>query len=278
MSDKRMTEADAVAHIESGMTIGIGGWGSRRKPMSMVRELLRSDVTDLRVVSYGGPDVGLLCAAGKVRSVVFSFVSLDSIPLEPHFRKAREGGHVTAEQYDEGMMVLGLQAAAWRVPYLPTRVGLGSDVLTLNPGLATVDCPYTGEPLVAMPALELDVALLHLNRADARGNAAYDGPDLYFDHLYAAAATQTFVSTERVVEDISADGCIHTVRIPRLHVAGVVERPNAAHFTSCQPDYERDERFQSQYAASAAGPDEWAAFRAGWIDLDEAEYQQKVTR
>ena len=94
MADKLTTEAAAVATIESGMTLGIGGWGSRRKPMSLVRALLHTDVTDLTVVSYGGPDVGLLCAAGKVRKLIYGFVSLDSIALEPHFRNARQSGSV----------------------------------------------------------------------------------------------------------------------------------------------------------------------------------------
>ena len=111
--DKRCTEDEAVAELRSGMTIGIGGWGSRRKPMSVVRALFRSDLTDLTVVSWGGPDVGLLCAAGKVKRLVYAFVSLDSIPLEPHFRTARQSGAVEDEPYDEGMFLLGLQAAAW---------------------------------------------------------------------------------------------------------------------------------------------------------------------
>ncbi|HEY3482653.1 MAG TPA: CoA-transferase, partial [Streptomyces sp.] len=126
MSDKRMTADEAVAGLADGMTLGIGGWGSRRKPMALVRAILRSPLTDLTVVSYGGPDVGLLCATGKVRKVVFAFVSLDSIALEPHFRAARQSGSVDALELDEGMFLLGLQAAAWRVPFLPTRVGLGS--------------------------------------------------------------------------------------------------------------------------------------------------------
>ena len=92
MVDKRMTHDEVVAELRDGMTIGIGGWGSRRKPMSLVRAIARSDLQDLTVVSYGGPDVGLLCAVGKVRKVVFGFVSLDSIPLEPHFRAARKCG------------------------------------------------------------------------------------------------------------------------------------------------------------------------------------------
>ncbi len=81
--DKRTTEREVVAELRDGMTIGVGGWGSRRKPMSLVREILRSELRDLTIVSYGGPDVGLLCAAGKVRKVIYGFVSLDSIPLEP---------------------------------------------------------------------------------------------------------------------------------------------------------------------------------------------------
>ena len=94
MPDKRMTEEQVIAELRSGMTIGIGGWGSRRKPMSLVRAVLRSDLQDLTVVSYGGPDVGLLCAAGKVKKLVYGFVSLDSIPLEPHFQAARTAGAV----------------------------------------------------------------------------------------------------------------------------------------------------------------------------------------
>ena len=90
VADKRMSVADAVARLESGMTIGIGGWGSRRKPMAFVRALLRTDVTDLTVVTYGGPDIGLLCSAGKVKRVYYGFVSLDSPPFyDPWFSKAR---------------------------------------------------------------------------------------------------------------------------------------------------------------------------------------------
>ena len=144
---KLMTEDEAVATLESGMTLGIGGWGSRRKPMSLVRALLRSDVTDLTVVTYGGPDVGLLADAGKIRKLVYGFVSLDSIPLEPNFRKARQSGSVEVMELDEGMMRLGLQAAAWNLPYLPTPVGLGSDILRTNPHLKTLRCPYTDQEL-----------------------------------------------------------------------------------------------------------------------------------
>lgn len=281
--DKRMTEEEAVAQLTDGMTIGIGGWASRRKPMSLVRALLRSPVRDLTVVSYGGPDVGLLCAAGKVRKLVYGFVSLDSIPLEPHFRAARQQGSIAElVELDEGMLQWGLYAASLRLPFLPTRSGLGSDVMTINPGLKTVRSPYAdGEDLVAMPALPLDAALVHLNRSDAGGNAQFLGPDLYFDDLFVAAAApgRRFVSCERVVDtaELLQHGPVQSLRVPRMLVDGVIEAPGGAHFTSCVPDYERDEAFQREYAAAAADPDAWSAFSHRYLECEnESEYQKAV--
>jgi glutaconate CoA-transferase subunit A len=279
MKDKRCAEEDVVAELESGMTIGIGGWGSRRKPMSLVRAIARSGLSDLTIVSYGGPDVGILCATGQVRKVVSAFVSLDSIPLEPHYRAARQAGRVDDEPWDEGLFLLGLQAAAWRVPFLPSRVGLGSDLMTLNTRLATVRSPFEdNEELVAAPALVLDAALCHLNVADAAGNAAFLGPDLYFDDLFLRAAQRRFISVERVLptEDLlAAAGTEQRMRINRTMVDGVVERGGGAHFTSCVPEYARDESFQQRYAAAARTAEDWAAFRAAWIDVTEDEYQAR---
>ena len=280
MSDKRMTEEEVVDRLSSGMTIGIGGWGSRRKPMSIVRALLRSDLDDLTVVTYGGPDLGLLCAAGKVRRAVYAFVSLDTIALDPYFRAARQRGEIEDEPYDEGLFMLGLMAAGWRVPFLPTRAGLGTDLLKLNPRLAKVRSPYSDEELVAAPALELDAAICHLNRADVRGNASFLGADLYFDDLFLRAApTNRFISVERIVptEELLAEaGSEQRLRVSRLMVDGVVERPGGAHFTECPPDYGRDEVFQKEYAALARVEGGFATFRREWIDVGEDEYQRRV--
>jgi glutaconate CoA-transferase subunit A len=279
MRQKLMTAADVVAQLASGMTVGIGGWGSRRKPMSLVRAICRSDLTDLTVVSYGGPDVGLLLASGKVRKLVYGFVSLDSIPLEPHFRAARQTGAIEVAEYDEGMLQWGLYAAACRLPFLPTRAGLGSDVPRVNPGLRTVTSPYEdGEELLAMPALRLDAALVHASRADPHGNAQFLGPDPYFDDLFCMAAERAYVSCEQVVTtpELTAAAPVQSVRIQRWMVAGVVEAPRGAHFTSCEPDYDRDEEFQREYAGAARDAAAWATFRASYLDADEHGYQQAV--
>jgi glutaconate CoA-transferase subunit A len=283
--DKRMSIDDVIGTIESGMTIGIGGWGPRRKPMALVRALYNSDVTDLTVVSWGGADVGLLARAGKIRRLVYAFVSLDSVPLEPNFQKARQEKTIPeAVELDEGMFQTGLNAAAQRLPFLPMRAGLGSDVLVNNPDIRTVTSPYDGpdgvaEELVAVPALHLDVALVHLNRADQHGNAAYLGPDPYFDDLFCMAADRAYVSVEQVVDTagLSVDTPVQQLLLSRMMVDGVVETPNGAHFTTCTPDYERDEKFQRAYAAAAKGSEEdWQGFHDRFLAGDEDSYQAAV--
>jgi glutaconate CoA-transferase subunit A len=278
MGNKSMPLEDFASTIESGMTIGIGGWGSRRKPMALVREILRSEVKDLTVVSLGGPDVGLLCVAGKVRKLVYGFVSLDSIALDPHFRAAREHGAIETAEYDEGMFVTGLRAAASRLSFLPTRAGLGSDVLTMNPDLTTIASPYADEQYVAMKALNLDVALVHVNRADVAGNAQYLGPDPYFDDLYAMAADRCYVSTEKIVatDELLTSAPAQSLLISRIFVTGVIEAPQGAHFTSCEPDYGRDEVFQSHYASAAKDPASWQLFRKRFLQGNEQEYHAAV--
>jgi len=194
-------------------------------------------------------------------------------------------------EVDEGMFFLGLQAASWRVPFLPTRAGLGSDVLTVNPDLRLVRSPYgagspcVGDPadadveLVAMPALRLDAAIVHVNRADAAGNGQVLSPDPFFDPLFLGAAERRFVTTERIVANGTLADEAHplsTVPIHRMLTDAVAETPGGAHFTANPPDYGRDEAFQKEYAAAAADPAEWEAFAGRYVLVDEDEYQARV--
>jgi glutaconate CoA-transferase, subunit A len=291
MADKTTTVDEIVSELSSGMTIGIGGWGSRRKPMAVVRAICRSGLENLTIVAYGGPDVGLLCATGKATKVVCAFVTLDSTPLDPHWRAARQAGRVELSEIDEGMFFLGLQAASWRVPFLPARAGLGSDVPRNNPDLRTVRSPYgTGSPylhhpddadveLTAVPALHLDAAIIHTNSADTAGNAQILSPDPFFDDLFLGAADKRFVTAERIVENgtLSELGPLSSIAIHRLQTDGVAASPGGAHFTANPPDYGRDESFQKEYAASAKDPDDWATFRARYVDVPEDDYQAAVT-
>ncbi len=181
------------------------------------------------------------------------------------------------------MLQTGLRAAAQRVPFLPMRAGLGSAVLDNDPTLRTVTSPYDGpdgeqEVLVAVPALSLDVALVHMNRADQHGNAQYLGPDPYFDDVFCMAADRAYVSTEQIIDTagLTVDAPLQTLLINRMMVDGVVETPNGAHFTTCTPSYERDETFQKAYAAAAKDPEAWPVFEKRFLKGTERDYQDAV--
>ena len=234
-------------------------------------------------MSYGGPDDGLLCAAGKVRRLIYGFVSLDSIALEPHFRSARQAGTIAEPvEYNEGMLQWALYAGSLRLPFLPTRAGLGSGVMDVNPSLRTVRSPYDdAEDLLAVPAIRLDAAFVHMNRSDDRGNAQFLGPDIYFDDLFLTACEpgRRFVSAEKIVPtaELLKEGTFHTLKINRSMVDGVIAAPNGAHFTTCEPDYGRDEAFQKAYVEAARDEQSWRAFVDRFMSSDEAGYQNAVT-
>jgi glutaconate CoA-transferase subunit A len=276
--DKTMTAADVVAQLQDGMTVGIGGWGPRRKPMALVREILRSDLRDLTLVSYGGADVGMLCAAGRVKKLVFAFVSLDFIPLEPFFRQARQAGTIEVAEMDEGMMLLGLRAAAWGLPFIPTEVGLGTDVVKVNPDLKLVDSPYDDKEWVAVPALKLDASLIHVDRADARGVCQIAGPDHYMDDMYARAADRTFVSCDELVDSsfFNDPAQARLVFWERAATTGVVHLPGGAHPSSCSPLYGFDVGHFKEYAGFARDEAGFAGYAEKYLGDSEDDYQAAV--
>lgn len=277
MLDKRMSIEDIVGQLSDGMTIGIGGWATRRKPMALIRAIARSNLKDLTIAAYGGPDVGLLAAAGKIKKLIFAFVSMDQIPLEPHFRNARQAG-LPVFEIDEGHFHWGLRAAAMRLPFLPTRVGAGTDLLKQSE-FRTVRSPFDdGELLVAMPALKLDVALLHTHRSDQRGNVLTLSPDPIFDELLARAADKTFVTTEKLVPtaELEIRKNSRYNLIERAMITGVAEAPFGAHPTSGEPDYNLDMAHLKTYVASAESPEAWAEYRARFVDVSESAYLEAV--
>ena len=264
----KLASLDRVSElIHDGMTIGIGGWGSRRKPLALLSAVVRSGAKGLNIVSFGGADVGILCATGQAETITHAFVSLDTIAIEPHFARARQAGTVLTEELDEAMLVAGLRAAARKLPFEVTRAGLDSDAVTKNPRLRTVLSPYAdGEELLAMPALPLDLALIHLNRCDEGGNAQSLGPDPFFDDLFALAADITVVSAEQIVDTaaLTAGQPSTSLLLNRTATDYVVHAPGGAGFTACLPEYPRDEAAQAAYAAVT--PETWNDWLARFLD------------
>jgi hypothetical protein len=168
---------------------------------------------------------------------------------------------------------------------LASLAGLGSSVPDFWDGeLQTVRSPYpTGgknEELIAMPALRLDAAFVHLNLGDKRGNAAYTGIDPYFDDLFLMAADRRYLSVERVVptDELVKSVPPQALLVNRMMVDRVVEAPNGAHFTTAATDYGCDENFQRHYAKAAAEDDTWRDFVQTYLSGSEADYQEAVRR
>ncbi|HET6689480.1 MAG TPA: CoA-transferase [Miltoncostaeaceae bacterium] len=210
MSAALGTWDDLVGAVQDGATVGIGGAGMSRKPVDAVLELARAGRRDLDLVTFvGSLDVEVLLAAGAVRSITSSAVSLGLHGRAPRFSDAVAGGSVDDREMSEWMLVGGLRAAAMGVPFLPTRAALGSDLVTAR-GLRRVVDPYSGESYLAVPALRPDVAIIQAWRADERGNVQVPWPP---DHLWdvdvvlARATRTTVVCAEEVVphETIARD-------------------------------------------------------------------------
>ena len=265
MLDKSMSIEDAVALVRDGDTVLLGGWGASRKPMAIVRELVRTNLKDLTLVTMGGLDADFLIAAGKVKRVIYGFLGYHQLPGIPgRCRQARKDGSVKMVELSEGMFVLGLKAAAEGLPFLPTRSGLGTDILTVNPHIKTIECPYTDTKLVAVPAISADIAFLHVNEADISGYAKIVG-EAWLDRIMARAAKKTVISSERVVPlaDLKKDHS--TIKISRLWVDGVVEKPYGAHPTSCFPDYGVDRVKLDEYTNASLKSDSADAYIEKYI-------------
>lgn len=234
-ADRVVSMEQAVAAVEPGALVFLGGAGLVRKPMALARALAERGVGGLRLACFiGGPEVELLLAAGLVAEVHAAAVGLDVLGMAPNYRRARESGAIAAFDYSEGMLVAALEAGGRRLPFMPVRAGVGTSLPDHNPNLEIFEAPFGGGQLVAVRALRPDVAFLHAPQGDRGGRVRWPG-DRLLDPLAAQAAAATYVSLERLVELGPEGGDLH-----RAWVTGVVEAPAGARPTACYPDYGPD--------------------------------------
>lgn len=256
--DKVATLEDLVEAVRNGETVAFGGGGVVRKPMAAAAAIACSNVEPRSIQALlGGPEVDMLIGCDKVRDLHFAYVGLDSVGLAPNFRARRESGSLEVVEGSEYLVLAGLEASARGVPFLPTHSGLGTDVLTRpNSPYRTFSCPLTGQLLVAVPAMRPDVAVLHVNIADRRGNAVING-EVFADFLLARAARRVWLTTEVLVDVLPPiDQRPHGSFIPRLFVSGVVLSPGGADFTGTFPDYPIDYLAAEAYRDNATD-DAW---------------------
>ncbi|MGB2885956.1 MAG: CoA-transferase [Dehalococcoidia bacterium] len=277
--DKALSPGEAVSKIRSGDRVVIGGWGPFRKPMALVREIAASDLTDLTVMSFAALDLDMLIGAGKVKKAIYPFVALEGAPgALGNFRRAREQGMIDVMEISEYMFVCGFKASVERLPFYPTRSGLGTDILAENPEIQVFKSPYTGEDLVAVPAFDPDVALLHVNESDSSGNARIVG-DPYWDYTMLRSAGKVIVSCERLVptSELNKDPLSMVVR--GHWVTGVVETPQGAHPGTCYPDYGWDGAHLSEYGTSTAQAESFRGYLEQYIfGKAHADYLKLVNK
>jgi glutaconate CoA-transferase subunit A len=282
---KRIIELDdALAKVKDGMTIAIGGFINSSHPMLVVRGLIKRGVKNLTVVgpASSGLEIDLLIAAGVAKKVVAPYVGGEVLaPIGPAFRAAAERGKVEVFELDEAMYYCALRAAAQRVPFNPWRSGVGTSFPQMNPAIKEFKDPLNGETLLAIPAVNIDIAFLHAATSDAYGNVQYIGHG-YGDRAIYAAADETYVQVEQVVsnEQIKADP--GKTAIPGAD--GIIRAKFGAHPYSSPGHYIEDKAHIKQYVQAAtawAKSDDFAPLQA-YLDefvtgpKDHAEYLERV--
>ncbi|MEP7246870.1 MAG: CoA-transferase [Gammaproteobacteria bacterium] len=245
----------ALDHVRPGMTVAIGGFINSSHPMLVVRGLIRRGLKDLVLVgaASSGLEIDLLIAAGCARRVVAPYVGGEVLaPIGPAFRASAERGLIDVFELDEAMYYAALRAAAQRVPFNPWRSGVGTSFPVVNPAIKVFTDPCNGETLLAIPALNIDVAFLHAAISDAYGNVQYIGHG-FGDRAIYAAADLTFVQVEKVVsnEEIRRD----PLRTAVPGADGVIRAPFGSHPFASPGHYTEDKEHIREYVRAASA---WA--------------------
>lgn len=253
--DRRMTMSEAAAMVGDGTKIGFGGSiGLYRRPMSFARELVRQNRRDLNV--YGlinGLEADLLIGAGCVASTHSSYIGLDELGQAPNFQQQVGDGRVIAHEYGEWLITGAYRATNMGLPFLPWRSGRRTDVAR-ELGLVEITCPYTGVQLLAVRAIELDVAVIQVERCDAEGNTELPFPKEHMydvDALLAHAANRIIVCTEEIAE---VDP--NRVQLISREVEAVVHAPRGAWPCGLHPVYGIDRaHITEEYLPAVRGGD-----------------------
>ncbi|TAK32955.1 MAG: CoA transferase subunit A [Chloroflexota bacterium] len=266
--------SDIGQFIKPGSSVAIGGAWLCNHPMAIVREIIRQQIKDLTVMTIvGSIDIDLLLGAGLVKELYFSFVSLEAFGLAPNFRRAIEGQQIAFQEISGLAMILGFEATGRGVSFLPYGGPVGSDYLKMRPDFyKMIKCPFTGQDLVAVPALKPDVAIIHAQKADLEGNIQIEGTS-GSDVDLAKAADKVIVTVEQIVssEQIRAEAA--KTKIPRFYVDLVIHAPLGAHPTSCVPEYVMDAWHVMEYMKLAQKPESFQQYVQRYITgSSEEEY------
>jgi acyl CoA:acetate/3-ketoacid CoA transferase alpha subunit len=239
--DKLMTEQEAVQQfVYDGCYIGTELYGTVRCPMSLAREVLRQGRKDLRVCGQGVLELDLWLAAGIIKKLDITYIGLEVYGTTSALRRAVESGQVdTCVEWSNASITWRMKAAAMGVPFLPTRSMLGTDMFEYS-AAKLVEDPFTGIQVALLPALVLDVALIHVHRADKYGNCQIDGISGFALEM-SRACKRLIVSAEEIVSTAEIRKYPDRTAIPYYLVDAVVHAPYGSHPGEMAYLYGRDE-------------------------------------
>jgi len=269
--------SDITRLIKDGDRVAIGGAWLSSHPMALIRQIIRSGIKHLSLITIlGSVDIDLMIGAGCVDRLMFSFVSMEAYGLAPNFRRAIEKEGLAYDEITGLAIILGFEAAGRGVPFLPYRGPFGSDCVKQRPEFyKTINCPFTGEEMTAVPAIKPDVAIIHAQRADPAGNIQIEGTS-GSDLELAKAAEKVIVSVEEIVPTEVLRENPYKTKIPRFYVDMVIEQPFGAHPTSSIPSYVGDPWHMLTYMEMAASPDTFKQYLDSYVMKSEDEYLEAI--
>src|SRR5262249_50369445 len=257
LREKVMSLEEAAALVPDGASVGVGGSTLSRTPMAMIWALIRANRKDLLCArSITSSEGALLVASGASRRLLTSWFSLGIVwGVSRIMRLYTEAGRARFEEWSHLAVGLRFRAGAMGVPFLPMRSMLGSDVIAQLPDVRQIECPFTGEKLVLVPALNPEFALIHVQRSHAYGNAKFDGLP-FMDLDLEMAATRVILPTERIVSNDQIRRAPDQTKTPFIAVEAVVEVPFGAAPHECYGLYEPLFAHLDAYVAQIRGDPE----------------------
>jgi glutaconate CoA-transferase subunit A len=296
LDGKLMSIGEAVERfVRDGSQICVGGFTINRNPMAAVYEIARRRVKDLHLVAHSnGQALDLLVGAGCVRRLDIAYGGNGRFaPTCIRFRKAVERGEVVVEDYTNNMMSLRFLAGALGVPFIPSKSGLGTDVVAKSgfpPELRgekgipcekviVIDDPFghADDEVVLLPALTPDVSIIHAQQVSTDGTVRIKGLT-FADLEQAKAAKAVVVTCEEIVPAAMLRVDSDQNALPPFLVDAVVHAPYGAHPTACRFFYDYDPGFLNDYKRRARDDDAWKAFLDEWVYgvAGHEEYVAKV--
>ena len=264
MASKQISIDQAAEIVQSSNMLALGGMTLYRRPVAFVRALIKrhmrsSEPHDLTLLAFtAGFESDLLVGAGLISRVRSCYFGLEIFGLAPMFTQKANLGQLQVIEETEMSISMGLRAQMASVGFMPGLGWLGTDLPRLRPDVRTITDPYSGEELIAFPAIQPDVAVIHALRADLDGNALI-GDNKGVDAELSVTARTVIITAEEIVPELSK------VDLVAPSIDAIILAPSGASPTSCHPLYALDGEAILAYTEQVGDQESFNEYLAHWI-------------